>query len=396
MRRSYHVSYWQHLQQVPGVKGDKLSLPQTWALGGSVVRTRTGAESQNGAAQCVIQFNQYNQKLAVKFDQIIRNTAALSPSIFDFRRWIFAGNNGLLLSPETNTCLIGDALGWGGDFVRWYTEKTYNAEWSTDKLEFSIDEGEIQVLDLDDLGLFLSSPGQDIYGHWLLDYVPRLYTLRETLLASSEITMTARPSWSSAFLEAFGVEAKLVPRTHPTQYLRAVKARLPGFLKSGYVLDIGTCRAAWGYLSKAIRERSKQSAGNRIRRIFVTRDKWNKTRQIQNFDALTALAVMRGYEIVAPETYSIADQASLFRDAEIVVGQDGSALHNIVFSEPGAVLGVISLPERCNLWHASICEAMGLRIAYCETSKDANGDYRLDVKVFTELLDAVEAAAARR
>ncbi|MGC4106921.1 MAG: glycosyltransferase 61 family protein [Thermomicrobiales bacterium] len=72
----------------------------------------------------------------------------------------------------------------------------------------------------------------------------------------------------------------------------------------------------------------------------------------------------RGYTAVRPETLSLPAQARLFRAARIVLGEDGSGLHNIIFSEPGCALGVISVPDRINLWHLGLCQAMRHRISY--------------------------------
>jgi hypothetical protein len=48
-------------------------------------------------------------------------------------------------------------------------------------------------------------------------------------------------------------------------------------------------------------------------------------------------------------------------------------LHNIVFAEEGCVLGVIGVPERVNLWHLGICEALGHKAAYTQAYLDDSG-----------------------
>jgi len=50
-------------------------------------------------------------------------------------------------------------------------------------------------------------------------------------------------------------------------------------------------------------------------------------------------AAYYGYELVFPETFSIADQVKMFNDAAVVIGEFGSALHNSIFCGPDTIIG---------------------------------------------------------
>lgn len=56
-------------------------------------------------------------------------------------------------------------------------------------------------------------------------------------------------------------------------------------------------------------------------------------------ETFEAMAVERGYEIIRPENISIIDQAKVFSEASIIIGEHGSTMHNAVFSCAGTVVG---------------------------------------------------------
>lgn len=124
-------------------------------------------------------------------------------------------------------------------------------------------------------------------------------------------------------------------------------------------------RAAWSRLSAALKQ--DEPPGPPSRRLFVSRQKLREGRKdkraIVNMLAIERLAVAAGFEAVHPETLSFAGQRKLFAEASVVVGEDGSGLHNVIFCQPGARLGVIST-ERKNTLHAMIANICGLHITY--------------------------------
>jgi hypothetical protein len=360
-------------------------------LNGTIEHTRIGPEWSGADTSCFIQADDYNRAVAKEYKRISENTLPISAGAFRLFGWVLAGSDGLLLSPSTGICLVGEAVGWGIDFTRWYTEQYYNAQWSDDGTEFSINDIHGDLAQADDLGVFISSPGQNIYGHWILDYIPRLYSLKSHHLGK-RVTMTKVPSWAQNFLNIFDVDVDVIKLSTSSMSLNAKKIVLPSFLKSGYMIDVATCRCAWLLASNALLSSAPRAETGQNLRLFITRKKWNSARPIDNIDEIETLAVRHGYALVVPESLTVREQAALFREATVVVGQDGSALHNVIFCRPGTVLGVISLQERCNLWHASISQAMGIRLAYVQVNKTPQGRNNLPVDQFSTFLDMLHTA----
>jgi capsular polysaccharide biosynthesis protein len=76
------------------------------------------------------------------------------------------------------------------------------------------------------------------------------------------------------------------------------------------------------------------------RRIFCSRR--GDKRACHNAEELEGLFRDAGFTIVYPEDHSMADQAALFREAEVVAGYAGSAMFSLLYSPPKRVVLVSS------------------------------------------------------
>ncbi len=89
-----------------------------------------------------------------------------------------------------------------------------------------------------------------------------------------------------------------------------------------------------------------------------------KKSNCDNFDELCERLVPRGFEVIFPEDYSYEEQFGKFRSAEVIVGEDGSALHNAGVSRPGTHLVIYSRGEKVNSWHGAVAASAGLSLTY--------------------------------
>jgi capsular polysaccharide biosynthesis protein len=64
----------------------------------------------------------------------------------------------------------------------------------------------------------------------------------------------------------------------------------------------------------------------------------NIRRQLKNREAIEKLLGEYGFVSIAPEELSIAEQATYFSEAEIIVGAHGSALTNMIWSDNATVI----------------------------------------------------------
>jgi capsular polysaccharide biosynthesis protein len=134
----------------------------------------------------------------------------------------------------------------------------------------------------------------------------------------------------------------------------------------------------------------------RGRRIYVTRRNARIGRRILNEEELTQALTRRGFETIAPESLSIADQIEHFYDAQLVVGPHGAGLTNLLFAERA---GLIELHPAASIFphYYLLCLALGHEYRYlCGTGADRNSDFIVDVARLEKFVDELDASAAPR
>jgi capsular polysaccharide biosynthesis protein len=102
-----------------------------------------------------------------------------------------------------------------------------------------------------------------------------------------------------------------------------------------------------------------------FRRLYVTRASARR-RRVANEDELVRALAPLGFETVVMDGLSVGEQARLFSEAEIVVGPDGGALTNIVFSQPGVTL-------------VELFDANYIIVGFWELTTRAGGNYHVVV-----------------
>jgi hypothetical protein len=356
-------------------------------------RIKCQPEKKYAETKSVIEIDSANRTLAYRYRDIRLTTPAITPSIFNLNELEIIGTNGLLLDLENRICIVGESFGWHPDFAKWWSEANLNASWSSDRKEFTVDRNfETNRRTIHNQAI-ISQPGQDIYGHWILDIVPRLFLLNEAGLGGKEILIGQIPDWASFFIKnACPPGSSITAITDPNTIVTR-RAYLPGFLKQGTVLDRDFCARAWKSFLTRVQTTTTKSSTPGPRKLFISRSKWSANRIIENEPDIEHSMQDRGYTIVYPETLSVEDQYQTFRNADIIVGQDGSGLHNIIFCEkPGVKLGVIGTTDRTNMWHISICDALDHKVAFMNAEKSIFGGETVKLERLNEFIDSVEAA----
>jgi len=316
----------------------------------------------------------------------------LASGMLSFHDYGFFENCALPIDVFRREAIVGEPLFWGKDFAEWYAD--------THKLSDLLDRtlsggyvdyilGQLRGHIINEPTVILSAPGQEIYGHWLLDTVARLDMLTQSEYVDMPILFNNLPAWADFFLKSFGVDKSLI-RPHPARFFKVQQAIIPSSAKSGFRLGDTSLKNAWARLNSICVE---ESIGRDLlgAKIYFTRRKLshNGRRGAVNADDVETCLINRGYKIVAPETLSIPQQVTLMRNARIVVGEDGSALHNVIFGEPGMKLGVLTLPERTNMWHLGICHLLGHKCAYYRLPAEA--EQPIDLPSLGDFLDVLEA-----
>ena len=316
--------------------------------------------------------------------------------------FIVFGNQNLLLSQQDSVCLVGGVVNWGVEYAREFITNHFSStvgfEWTR--------PGECFVVDIPTglpkisrAGVLMGSPGYEIYGHWLLDYGPRLLLTKLMFLGPEEWYLFPHlRSWAMEFLSAFGVKREICGFDNDAGFRQYEFCRMPSGAKNGFRLASPTNKLAWIWLRDVFRMQPfpirELGAIRPSDKIYVSRKSWGSSRTISNADHLEQIATKRGYTIIHPEKFSVTAQAKIFQQARIILGEDGSGLHNIIFSDPGCVLGVVGTHDRINLWHMGICQQLGHKLAYELSSLDREGHRKIDEDKFHSMIDLLESESA--
>ena len=192
-------------------------------------------------------------------------------------------------------------------------------------------------------GICITGPGYRIYGHWLIDILPKLHLL-ERLGIDLALETLAIPADTPQFGRDWLRFLKVAPRRLVT-YDPA--AEIVQFDELVLPLPLRANSRASKLFAPAVESLSRRigplpSVAPQAARIYVSRQKSGRVgRQVRNAAALEEIILRSGFTIIHPELLSLADQVSTFRGARVLMGEYGSALHGSMFAPPGCLVCAI-------------------------------------------------------
>jgi hypothetical protein len=188
-----------------------------------------------------------------------------------------------------------------------------------DKVSRFIDQrqtgGDSPLAQLDGLGALIAGPGQNVYGHWLVDFLPKLYLLAAAgydIGSLKYIFSSTIPKFGSEFLRMLGIpDGNVVLHDFAKEQLLIKTLLVPTKLHNG-VRSCASLTAAANFLSKRVKlSSSGGSAGPFPQRVLISRSGW-KSRSLWNRQEIEAMAVKAGFSCVKPERLTLRDQVELF------------------------------------------------------------------------------------
>jgi capsular polysaccharide biosynthesis protein len=172
-----------------------------------------------------------------------------------------------------------------------------------------------------------------VYGHWLLEGMPKLLLLREIAQFLPPLRIVLPVSlarWVATWIAQILPEAVIETYDERTTYLHCRTLLMPTLLTDP---KHHLFHPELAHLLAGLQPRVAPS--ERRMRLYVSRDAPSPFRRLSNQAEIEAIAISEGLELVKPETLSIAEQMAVFARAELIVGEFGSAMHNALFSAPG-------------------------------------------------------------
>lgn len=251
-------------------------------------------------------------------------------------------------------CLFGEAGIMTEDTFRFCHQlNTYASDAQAWTNDYRSREARLRRIDIGEDVVLLAGLGHTVYGHWIADFLPKLYLLHRCGLDIDRLRFlmpSDTPAFARNWLSLVGIgDGQLVRYDRQTDVVACRTLIVPTALRFGSrasPLMKPARRFLLSRLDRNTRFWTRIRGRKAERRLFVSRSRTAAAsgRQLVERAALEDMARARGFEIVCPETLAVSDQIDIFRGASKIVGEYGSGLHASILSEPGSiVLSVLSL-----------------------------------------------------
>ena len=225
--------------------------------------------------------------------------------------------------------------------------------------------GILRVRDIEGEVVILSGFPYQLYGHWMVDFMPRLQMLRVSGRRLSNLRFllpSDLPDFALEWLALAGVKPdQIIPYDPDSDLCQCEHVLIPTNLRSGGRALPSMAQAALWMTQIACSEPVSPT-----RSLYISRESWgNITRKLENYEEVEGIMGDHGFEIVYPEKLSIAGQAELFASAKIIAGDYGSGLHNTIFSYPMTpVIALRGTELHPGFLQSGLCEIRSQPLSY--------------------------------
>jgi len=247
--------------------------------------------------------------------------------------------------------------------------------------------------------VMLVGPGYEIYGHWLVDFLPKLHLLRmggHDLASLKFLIPSSTPEFGTRWLEFLGIRPAQLIRYEPFfDRVRVEQLLIPTVVRTNSRVSPVFAAAVGG-----LKELMPHAGGDRPAypsRIFISRAKANRhARWLNNRERIETMAQESGFTIVHPEHMTLLEQMQLFAGAREIIGEYGSALHGSIFAPAGTVVCALRGTKSpvAGFLQSAIGDALQQPTGYVfgETQDDPLESFTVDEADFQLCLRLLESA----
>ena len=188
--------------------------------------------------------------------------------------------------------------------------------------------------------VLIAGPGYGIYGHWMVEMLPKLGILHAAGIDLDSVRLLLphdAPDFALEMLRLLGFEeAQFVRFGGPFGNVTVGEFLASSFLHNG-VRYAATLAPSVRLLRERVERRFGPLAqGEYPARLCIARR--GRNRPCANRDMFERECAEAGFHIVQPETLPLLEQWRLFAGAREIIGEYGSALHSALFSKPGTIV----------------------------------------------------------
>ena len=182
--------------------------------------------------------------------------------------------------------------------------------------------------------LVVAQCGASVYGHWLLDILPKI-ALAAIIPTNIRIVL-AEPihPWQAEFLRLLGIsDARVIGYDPRNERLSLDRAFLISQPRTVYAMN-PMSNMTFNALVAAV-EHDADVETPSVPLYVSRRSVAGNEQRLLNADQVESVMRDRGIRIVTPECLTVADQIRTFARASLVIGEQGSVMHNSAFSPSG-------------------------------------------------------------
>lgn len=193
--------------------------------------------------------------------------------------------------------------------------------------------------------------------------------------------------WLGGFLELLGLSPRQIT------FVPAKGARIESLTVASPVISInGAAHAAFPRIYNRIADRVCGDSRPDGRRVYLSRAKLKSNKRMAVNEArLEALLSEHGFSVVYPERLPLADQIRLMRNADVVAGCGGSAMHMLCFARPGTRALVLDVRAANNQF--AIEQVHGIRATHLwmggRSPYRAKATWQIDLDMVRRQLPAI-------
>jgi capsular polysaccharide biosynthesis protein len=213
-------------------------------------------------------------------------------------------------------------------------------------------------------------PGYRIFGHWMIDFLPKLYLLQRAgydWARTSFLLPSDCPSFGYELLELLGIKHdRIVQFDVQTESVFCECLLVPTTCHNG-LLPAHLFRENIGWVRGQIEARNGPlNSDQKAERLFVSRGhRAAGNRALVNREEIEAIAVAHGFKLIYPEEISLFKQFGIFSQAKEIIGEYGSALHSAMFSPPETIVCALRGDSvHPGFVQSAIAEALGHHMGY--------------------------------
>lgn len=200
----------------------------------------------------------------------------------------------------------------------------------------------------------VASKSSPCYFHWIFDILPRFEILRRANVSYDRIYLNPlRHPFQKETFKMMNIDPAKVIWSDPKIHLKAEQLVVPSLPAIPGTMSRWVCR----FLQQKI---LPSNLRKKHAKIYISRRE-AFSRRIVNEEILLRFLKSQGFEEYTLENLSVAEQASLFASAKVIVSSHGAALTNLVFCQEGAHVVEIFTPNYVNPCYWLLSQQLKLR-----------------------------------